>query len=118
MAALVDKLRAQRTHQADVLPDRWIKFLRPTAAQMPALRGGFDVALVARQCVDLEMALRAYTINGAFQLRMEDRIGSIEVGKHADLVVLERDLFSVAPEEIHTVGVRLTMMDGRITFAA
>lgn len=52
MAALVDKLRAQRTHQADVLPDRWIKFLRPTAAQMPALRGGFDVALVARQCVD------------------------------------------------------------------
>lgn len=77
-----------------------------------------DAPFVARQCVDLEMALRAYTINGAFQLRMEDRIGSIEVGKHADLVVLERDLFSVAPEEIHTVGVRLTMMDGRITFAA
>jgi predicted amidohydrolase YtcJ len=77
-----------------------------------------DRPFVARQCVPLEEALKAYTINGAYQLRMEDRIGSIEVGKRADLVALERDLFSIDAEEIHAVGVRLTMMDGRITFAA
>ena len=83
-------------------------------------RPGFpdDVPLVERQCIGLQEALIGYTINGAYQLRMEDRIGSIEVGKQADLVVLARDLFDVAPEEIHSVPVVLTMMDGRVTYSA
>ena len=49
---------------------------------------------------------------------MEGRIGSIEVGKQADLVVLARELFKVQPEEIHSVPVVLTMMDGRVTYSA
>ena len=77
-----------------------------------------DLPFVARQCVSVEDALRAYTVNGAYQLRMEDRIGSIEVGKRADIVVLARDLIEIPAEEIHAVPVVLTMMDGRITFAA
>ncbi len=81
-------------------------------------RPGFpdDRPFVPRQRMSLEDALRAATINGAFQLRMENEIGSIEVGKCADLIVLGRDLFEVEPEEIHQVPVVLTMMDGRITF--
>jgi hypothetical protein len=39
----------------------------------------------------------------------------LEAGKHADLTVLAENLFGVAPEEIHSVPVKLTMMDGRIT---
>ena len=74
-----------------------------------------DEPFVARQRISLHDALRAYTINGAYQLRMEHEIGSITEGKRADLVALERDLFSVRPEEIHTVPVLLTMMDGRLT---
>ncbi len=83
-------------------------------------RPGFtdDIPFIERQRVGLDDALRAYTINGAYQLRMEDRIGSIAVGKRADLVVLAQDLYSISPEQIHSVPVRLTMMDGRITFAA
>lgn len=81
-------------------------------------RPGFpdDEPLVPRQRIGLHDALRGYTINGAHQLRMEHEIGSIEVGKRADLVVLGADLFRVRPEEIHAVPVVLTMMDGRVTF--
>lgn len=76
-----------------------------------------DMPFVERQRVSVDEALRAYTINGAYQLRAEDRIGSIEVGKRADLVVLARNLHEVALDQIHTVPVVLTMMDGRITYS-
>ena len=59
--------------------------------------------------------IRGYTINGAYQLRKENQIGSIRVGKLADLIVLEKNLFDVAPHDIGKVPVQLTMMDGRIT---
>lgn len=87
-------------------------------AALTRKRPGFpaDRPFVPRQRMDLDQALRAYTINAAFQLRMEKEIGSIEVGKKADLVVLDQDLFSVAPEDVHSVPVRITMMDGRVTF--
>jgi len=80
-------------------------------------RPGFpnDEPLVARQRVSVAEALRNYTWNGAYQLRLEDRIGSIEVGKLADLVVLGANLFQVVPEQIHQVPVLITLMDGRAT---
>ena len=83
-------------------------------------RPGFpdDRPLGERQCIELHDALRGYTINGAYQLRMEDTIGSIEVGKRADLVVLAQNLFEVPVTEVHAVPVQLTMMDGRVTFRA
>jgi predicted amidohydrolase YtcJ len=59
--------------------------------------------------------IRGYTLNGAYQLRKENEIGSIRTGKLADLVVLEKNLFDVAPHEIGKVKVQLTMMDGQIT---
>ena len=51
----------------------------------------------------LEELVRGYTAGSAFQMRLEDRLGSIEIGKSADLVVLDRDLFAVTPSEIHQV---------------
>lgn len=54
-------------------------------------------------------------MGGADQLRMQDRIGSIKVGKLADLIVLEKNLFDVGPHEIGKLNVQLTMMNGRIT---
>jgi len=77
-----------------------------------------DRPLVPRQRIDLVQALRGYTINGAYQLRMEDEVGSIEVGKRADLVLLARNLFEVQAEEIHAVPILLTMMDGVVTHRA
>jgi len=71
-----------------------------------------DQVMVARQRLSLEDAIKASTINGAYQMHMEDEIGSIEVGKKADLVVLGQDLFAVDTYAIHQVPVLLTLMDG------
>lgn len=60
--------------------------------------------------------LRCYTINGARALRLEDEIGTLEVGKRADLVVLGANPFRVEPHEIHAIGVEHTMLGGRFTF--
>jgi predicted amidohydrolase YtcJ len=62
----------------------------------------------------LEQMLAGYTINGAYQMGLEDQIGSLEAGKLADLVVLEKNLFEVPANELYRVKVLLTMMDGRV----
>lgn len=96
----------------------------PPLIQIEALltrqRPGYpdDLPLVARQRIGLHDALRGYTANGAYQLRLEHRTGMLRAGMAADLTVLGEDLFRVAPPEIHAVPVVLTMLDGRITHDA
>ncbi len=66
--------------------------------------------------VSLEQAIVAYTSAGAY-LQREDRMrGSIETGKAADLTVLHANLFDVAPFDLHTVAVDMTVMAGQVTF--
>ena len=67
------------------------------------------------QALTLEQCLYAATMGGAYQARMEDKVGSLEVGKLADLVVLEKNLFDVEPRDISEVKVLATMMDGKFT---
>ncbi|MCP3996104.1 MAG: amidohydrolase family protein, partial [bacterium] len=62
--------------------------------------------------------LDAYTKNGAWLMHQEDAVGSLEVGKRADVVVLERDLFAILPEEIGEVRVLLTLLDGEVVYDA
>jgi predicted amidohydrolase YtcJ len=57
-----------------------------------------------------------YTINAAYQNHLDRETGSIEVGKLADLVVLERNLFEVPPGEVHAVRVMRTLLEGRTVF--
>lgn len=64
----------------------------------------------------VHQALEAYTINAAYGMHMDDRIGSLEVGKYADLVVLEQDLNEIDPETILDTKILLTMMGGKITY--
>jgi len=66
------------------------------------------------QKVALQACLEAYTINGAFVNHCEDRRGSIEEGKDADLILLDRDLFASSPETIHETRVLMTLVGGRI----
>jgi predicted amidohydrolase YtcJ len=65
--------------------------------------------------ITLDQALRAQTLAAAYVLHMEKQIGSIEAGKLADLVVVEKDLHGMPPAEISGARVQLTMMNGRIT---
>lgn len=74
-----------------------------------------DKVFVARQKVTLAQAIQCYTYNGAYQMRMEDQVGSIAAGKKADLVFLEKNLFKVSPDTIHSTRVVQTMMDGKVT---
>jgi predicted amidohydrolase YtcJ len=66
--------------------------------------------------VSVEDAVRAYTANGAWVEFAESDKGTIETGKFADLVVLDRDIFAIPPEEIGGVGIRLTLFDGKIVY--
>ncbi len=62
----------------------------------------------------LEDAIRAYTIDAAYLLDAETYIGSLEVGKRADLIIVDTDLFQATPDEIAATKVLMTMMNGRI----
>jgi len=66
--------------------------------------------------VDLATMIDAYTINGAWQLHAEDLSGSIEVGKRADLVVFDRNLFEIDAPEISEANVDATIFDGRVVY--
>jgi predicted amidohydrolase YtcJ len=68
------------------------------------------------ELVDLPTALAMYTINAAYQNHLERETGSIEVGKLADLAVLERNLFEVPADAIHAVRVTRTMLEGKTVF--
>jgi predicted amidohydrolase YtcJ len=61
-----------------------------------------------------EEALRLFTRNNSWFLRMEDKIGSIEPGKLADLAVLDRDYFAVPDAEIKKIRSLLTIVNGKI----
>lgn len=65
------------------------------------------------QCVDIDQALKAVTINAAYQLFMDDRVGSIEVGKYADFVILEQNPRKVDPATLGNISVLGTWLGGR-----
>ena len=70
----------------------------------------------AAESVDLETMIDAYTINGAWQMGLDQVQGSIEVGKRADLVVLDRNLFEIPASEISDAVVVETIFDGRTVY--
>ncbi len=68
--------------------------------------------------LSLPNLLQGYTLNGAVQLRLAHRIGSIEVGKSADLVVLDADPLEVPDDKIHDVEPHAVLFEGRLIHGA
>lgn len=68
--------------------------------------------------VGLEEAIRCFTAEGAYAVFEEDTIGTLEVGKSADLVVLDRNLLEVEPMEIKNTKVRRTYLQGKLVYQA
>ena len=68
--------------------------------------------------VTLAQALSAYTLGSAYGSFRERDLGSLEVGKLADMVVVDRNLFEVETEEIHEAKTLMTIFDGRIVYDA
>jgi predicted amidohydrolase YtcJ len=74
--------------------------------------------LGADQAIDLRSALELITIRAARVIGLDHRTGSIEPGKSADLILLDRDLFAIKPEAISDTRVQMTMFEGRVVYGA
>jgi hypothetical protein len=82
----------------------------------PELDDGDGPVFNADERVDLDTMIAAYTINGAYACHRENDLGSIEVGKLADLIVLDKNLFKAPPEDIAAAEVVLTLFEGEEVF--
>ena len=72
----------------------------------------------ADQCINVEQAIRSYTINGAWQDHQEKVKGSIEPGKLADFCVIRDDILSLDPDEISKMPILMTIVGGKVVFNA
>ncbi len=81
-------------------------------------RKGPEGVLDAAQCMPREAMLYAYTRNSARALNQQDKIGSLAPGMQADLVLVDRDLLTVPPEELKDTKVLWTMVGGITVYRA
>jgi predicted amidohydrolase YtcJ len=86
------------------------------AAQGGAVPTG--ATYVPEERINVEEAVRAYTQGSAYAAFADDRVGSLEVGKYADLAVLSQDIFAAKPEDIGKTRVTLTMVGGKTVYTA
>jgi len=75
-------------------------------------------AYMPDQCIDLYDTILACTATGAYFSFEEDRKGTLEVGKVADFIVLDRDIFNIDIEEIKDTQVLKTIVDGNLVYSA
>lgn len=68
--------------------------------------------------ISLEDAIRFMTLGGAYSMRKENELGSIEKGKAADMVVLNQNLFEIDPDSIINCNVVYTIFAGKIIYDA
>ena len=73
-------------------------------------------SLWPEQAISLAATIEIFTIGGANALGLAEQTGSVEVGKSADLIVLEKNLFNISPQEISDVKVNLTFFDGELVY--
>jgi hypothetical protein len=76
--------------------------------------GETSKAFIPEERIDLPLALAAFTIHAAYVNTSDLDTGSVEVGKYADLIVLDRNLFDIVPAEISETSVLMTMIEGRV----
>jgi hypothetical protein len=82
----------------------------------PEVADGERPVFGASERDDLDTMIATYTINGTYANHREDDLGSIEVGKLADLIVLDRNLFEIPEADIAKTRVQLTLIEGKEVF--
>jgi predicted amidohydrolase YtcJ len=68
------------------------------------------------EAVDMHTALRSYTAWGSRQMFLENKIGSLEVGKKADIAIWDRDLYAVPIDEVKNLKCLMTLFDGEVVY--
>ncbi|MFW9924593.1 MAG: amidohydrolase [Candidatus Thorarchaeota archaeon] len=71
---------------------------------------------IAEHEISVEQAIRMMTLEGAYAVKQEDYIGSLEVGKYADLIILTANPLTIDEDEIKNINVQLTMVGGKIEY--
>ncbi len=71
----------------------------------------------SQECLSRDEALKSYTLWAAYSSFRENKKGTIEIGKYADLTILSKDILKIPPEEILTTEIELTIIDGNIVFS-
>ena len=92
-------------------PDPWKAIFQ--AIQRVGPKG----VLNAAEDIDRQTMFQAYTLNAARTIRLEDRIGSLKPGKQADLILLDRDVFTVEPDALRDTRVLKTWFAGREVYS-
>jgi len=77
-----------------------------------------DAALWPEQAISLDQALKIFTLDGALAFRLEDKTGSIKVGKSADFIVLNQGIFEIPVERVSETFVLKTYFEGRLVYSA
>lgn len=91
----------------------WAAVVRET------LKGTYGLhAFGSAESIDIHAALRAYTRVAARQLFLEDRIGSLEVGKDADIAVWDQDMYSIPARELKDLKCDMTLFHGKVVYRA
>jgi predicted amidohydrolase YtcJ len=70
------------------------------------------------ESLTLQEALRTYTLNAAYASFDENKKGTIEVGKFADVTILSDNIFDVSPNDIKKIRVEMTIVDGLVVYAS
>jgi len=78
--------------------------------------GVFEGEQGPEEAVDLATAIRIFTRNGSVAAKSAQTTGSIEVGKQADFIILEQNLFEIPVKDISEVKVRTTLLDGVVVY--
>jgi predicted amidohydrolase YtcJ len=88
----------------------WITRIDPTDQTKPALNGD--------QAISLEQAIRGYTLDATASLGFDwpEKLGSIEVGKFADFIVIDRNVFEVPISDLHKTRIELTILGGKVVY--
>jgi len=89
-----------------------------TRTAAPSAGEEFAGRLTSQPGMPRSAVLRAITMNAAYTLRQESRLGSLEVGKLADFIVLDRNFFDVADEDIAGIRVLQTVVGGKLVYQA
>lgn len=90
----------------------------PSLYAMVTRKSADGTAFFPKHQLNVMEAIRAYTLSNAYASRQETEVGSLEVGKRADITVLSKDITAAPPESILEAKVRLTIVNGKIGYAA
>lgn len=103
-----------------ITSDSYVATYRPleTISRAMQRRTRSGMVLGPEHRLTLDEAIRAHTIDAAVAIRMEDRIGSIEPGKLADLTIVDGDLTTADPDAIAQMRIWRTIIEGRVVYRA